>query len=137
MINWIKQNKIFSILVMSVLFLSFASATFKSDFEKELNSEIDLPVLVPQDYCSSFLYKFFSNYLNGFSIQMVEENTEETFYLILYVQEKCIWDIDIKDSYSRADITVTGNLDSGEEPKIKSNTLKGFFIKNKIKELLL
>lgn len=128
--------KIFLVLVMSVLFLSVVSATFKSDFENAINEEVGLPILVPQDYCSSFFYKFYSKLFNGAVIQVVDNDSEETFYLRLYVQEECIWDVDIKDEYSgRVDLTISGSSD-GREPEIKSNTFRGFIIKNTIKNLL-
>lgn len=127
--------KIFLVLIISILFLSFVSATFKSDFEEALNNEVNLPVIVPQDYCSSFIYKFYSKLFNGAVIQIVDKDTKETFYLVLYVQEECIWDVNIEDSHSKADLIISGYLD-GRETEIKSNTFKGFLIKNTIKEIL-
>lgn len=127
--------KIGLVILVSVLLLGFVSASAKEQIREEVP-----PFKVSDEVCSSFLYKnFYKSYLNGFSVEVLttNEDVEEHFYVILK-EDNCKWDYTFYDSYERRpDITVSGDLNNKEQLVLKSNTLRGLIIKNKVEREIL
>ena len=125
-----------NILSLFISFIILANFVGAGPLYEEISNDLNqFTYQISDKTCNSFYYPFLIRYLNGFTLEIITDDTDEHFYMVLK-EDNCKLNLEFTDGENiKTDILVQGNYEN-KNFSLKSKTFRGMLMYQKANEEL-